>query len=78
VTSSVAAIAPEGLKQKELCAEYTEKGWNEHAWNYAATEKEAPYPRSKVEAEQFAWQFVGMHSKVDLFALFSFPSFSSR
>jgi dihydroflavonol-4-reductase len=63
VTSSTAAIAPEGVKSSSSPLEYTAKGWSEGAWNHTADVKETPYPRSKVEAEQFAWQFVGMHSK---------------
>ncbi len=40
-------------------------GFTEEQWNDAATAKDSPYPRSKVEAERFAWGFVGLH-KADL------------
>ncbi len=70
LTSSIAAIAPEGEKNRtEVSAEFSENGWTEQAWNTLATVKEHPYPRSKVEAEQFAWFFVGAnknHCKWDL------------
>jgi nucleoside-diphosphate-sugar epimerase len=70
LTSSVAAIAPEGGKVAGSLPELGENGWTgllvcciglfcdeqhlEHAWNYLANLKDSPYPLSKVEAERFA------------------------
>ena len=54
LTSSVAAVGESGP------VPLTEEHWNE-----AATAREEPYARSKVEAERLAWSFVGQR-KADL------------
>jgi dihydroflavonol-4-reductase len=56
LTSSVAAVS----ESSSGVGPFTEDNWNE-----AANVKESPYSRSKVEAERFAWSFVGLH-KADI------------